>query len=94
MFTPPSLPPRPASGAAAETAVFCTLGSEEWSVPIAPGEDRWGAVALAVGEAMGCGARVDEPPVYDSGTRSWTLAVTLVGRRRGRGNVVSVPVRW
>ncbi|MBI0538118.1 hypothetical protein D9599_21375 [Roseomonas sp. KE2513] len=92
MFTRTTAPLRQDADRALPAAVFCMVGFEEWSVPVAPGADRWGAVAQLVGQAMGCGARVDEAPVYDSGTRSWTLAVTLVGRRRGR--VLSVPVRW
>ena len=83
--------PQHPSGGAPQAVVLCALGSEEWGVPVAPGTERWGAVAQVVDQTMRCGVRVDEPPVYDSGTRSRTLTVALVGRWHGQ--VLSGPVR-
>ena len=76
-----------------EASVFFTLDGFEHGLQVSSGADRWDVVARAVGARRGCAARAEEPPAYDTGTRSWTLCVTLLGRR-GRGGTVQVPVRW
>lgn len=72
--------------------VFYMLDGIEHGHPVAAGLDRWDVVARAVSDRLRCDARAEEPPAYDTGTRNWTLPVTL--RRRGRTRLLAVPVRW
>jgi len=73
--------------------VFFALDGVEHAAPVPIGADRWERVARALAEQLRCPVRAEEPPVYDSGTRIWTLAVTLQ-RSWGRRRTLSVPVRW
>ena len=83
---------RTGDGVVPGAMVFYTLDGIEHGQPVADGSDRWDVVARALAERMRCDALAEEPPTYDTGTRSWTLSVTL--RRRWRKRVLAVPVRW
>jgi hypothetical protein len=74
--------------------VFYTLGGDECGSWVPSGSSRAQTVANAVGRLMGCVAHADEAPIYDTGTRSWTLLVSLFDRRGRRVEVVQVPMRW
>jgi len=74
--------------------VLCLLDGTEERLPVPAGADRWDLVARAVGKRLNCDAMADQPPVYDAGTRCCSLTVTLIGRRRGRAETLSVPVSW
>ena len=83
---------RTGDGVVPGAMVFYTLDGIEHGHPVAAGLDRWDVVAEAVSHRLRCEARAEEPPAYDTGTRNWTLPVTL--RRRGRTRLLAVPVRW
>ncbi|WP_426958098.1 hypothetical protein [Muricoccus radiodurans] len=75
------------------TAVFYTLNGVEHGSWVPSGQDRWDCVAQSVGTRLRCEVRAESPPTYDTGTRSWTLELTVFGRRR-RPETLSVAVRW
>ncbi|MBP0494647.1 hypothetical protein [Roseomonas indoligenes] len=73
--------------------IFYTFDGVEHREPVPRGADRWDAVAEALARRLRCRALAEEPPSYDTGTRSWTLPVTL-RRRLGRTETLLIPVRW
>ncbi|WP_426956893.1 hypothetical protein [Muricoccus radiodurans] len=81
------------TGGARGQTVWYVLDSVEHQADVPAGHDMWSHVAVLVGHARRCGARAEDPPSYDTGTRSWTLMLQLEGRR-GRAQELAVPVRW
>ncbi|MCR0983209.1 hypothetical protein [Roseomonas populi] len=76
-----------------QNSVFYTLDGVEHRHVVPQGTDRWDAVAEALAKRLRCRATAEDPPSYDTGTRNWTLPVTLLSST-GRRERMLVPVRW